>query len=242
MSPMQRRIDEGTWKNVMESLETLLPYYERTNLVNTWFLLPLWRRELSNKVGSDDFVLEIGSGPGGLARLLGCRRVSCLDPSTTMLRYAREKLENGRYDYVTALAENIPFASQRFDKILCSFSFRDFMDKRLAFIEMHRVLRPGGSVHILELLRPDERWRRVFMDTWIEKAVPVIARILVPHRARSRWGVDPYASFALTYKAMSPIEEYVGMAKDAGFKDIRWRFLGMKSIFYLQGVRPRTTS
>ncbi len=226
----------------MESLETLLPYYERTNLVNTWFLLPFWRRELSNKVGSNDFVLEIGSGPGGLARLLGCRRVFCLDPSATMLRYAREKLENGRYDYVSALAENIPLASNRFDKILCSFSFRDFMDKRHAFVEMQRVLKPGGSMHILELLRPDERWRRIFMDMWIEKAVPVIARILVPHHARSRWEVNPYSSFALTYKAMSPIEEYARMAKDAGFEDISWRFLGMKSIFHLQGVKPRTTS
>lgn len=242
MTEMPQPIDEDSWRGIIEALENLLPYYERTNIVNTWFLLPLWRRELSGKVARDDTVLEIGSGPGGLATLLKARKVVCLDPSREMLSYARNKLDGGRYRFASALAERLPFAHATFDKVLCSFSFRDFMDKPLAFREMLRVLRPGGRLHILELLRPDPGWRRAFMDAWIGKAVPTIARVLVPREAMAAWGGNPYSSFAMTYKAMSPIGEYVRMAGEAGFEDVTYRFMGMKSIFHLRGARPRTTS
>ena len=193
------------------------------------------------RVGGDDAVLEIGSGPGGLARLLRAKSVVCLDPSGVMLRFARRRLDGGRFSYASALAENLPFADGTFDKVLCSFSFRDFMDKQRTFDEMLRVLKPGGSMHILELLRPDERWRRAFMDTWIDKAVPAIARILIPNDVMKRWGNNPYTSFAMTYKATAPIGAYEEMAARAGFKRVTHRFLGMKSIFHLQGVKACTT-
>lgn len=241
MTEMPKVIDEGSWRELIDALEALTPYYERTNLVNTWFLLPLWRRELSGRVEVEDHILEIGSGPGGLARLLKARRVVCLDPSGVMLRYARSRLDGGRYDYASALAEDLPFADGTFDKVLCSFSFRDFMDKPRAFVEMRRVLKPGGVLHVLELIRPEERWRRAFMDAWIDKAVPVIARALVPAEVMKKWGFNPFTSFSMTYKAMAPIDTYIDMAVKAGLADIRCRFLGMKSIFHLQGVRPRTT-
>jgi hypothetical protein len=56
------------------------------------------------------------------------------------------------------------------------------------------------------------------------------------------WGGNPYSSFAMTYRAMSPIGEYVRMAGEAGFEDVTYRFMGMKSIFHLRGARPRTMS
>jgi len=242
VTEMPQPIDEGSWRGIIKALEDLLPYYERTNIVNTWFLLPLWRRELSGRVSREDSVLEIGSGPGGLAILLKGRNVVCLDPSREMLGYARNKLDGGRYRYASALAERLPFVDASFDKVLCSFSFRDFMDKPLAFREMLRVLKPGGRLHILELLRPDPGWRRAFMDAWIDRAVPVIARMLVPREAMAAWGGNPYTSFGMTYKAMSPMGEYVRMAGQAGFEDVRYRFLALRSVFHLQGARPRTTS
>jgi len=242
VSSMQKSIDEGTWWGIIDSLEVLMPFYERTNLLNTWCLLPLWRRELSNRVGADEVVLEIGSGPGGLARLLRARRVICLDPSIHMLHYCREQMEDGRYGYVSALAEDLPFARDTFDRILCSFSFRDFMDKPRTFSEMLRILKPGGTLHILEVVRPKERWRRAFMDTWIDRAVPMIAQVVVPRRVSSTWGDNPFARFAMTYKVTSPIDVYAEMATQAGFGDVKFKSLGMKSVFHLRGVKPRTTS
>jgi len=238
---MERRIDEESWRGIIGALESLLPYYERTNLVNTWFLLPFWRRELSDKVGSQDIVLEIGSGPGGLARLLKAREVVCLDPSGVMLRYARRQLDGGKYRYASALAERLPFAPATFDKVLCSFSFRDFMDKHGAFREVFRVLKPGGTFHVLEILRPERGWRRTFMDAWIDRAVPVIARVLVPRRVMDSWGSNPYEEFSMTYKAMSSIGDYLDMATEVGFDNVRYRYLGMNAVFHLQGVKPRTT-
>ena len=240
MTKMQKHLDEDTWRDVITALETLLPYYERTNLVNTLFLLPLWRRELSNNVKPEEEILEIGSGSGGPAKLLKANRILCLDPSYLMLRFARNRLNGKNYEFVEGIAENLPFASDSFHKIFCSFSFRDFMDKRSALKEIIRLLIPGGSVHIVELLRPNEKWRQKLMDTWIEKAVPAIAKVLVPDKVSRQWKTNPYVHFARTYRMMSPIGEYVSMAKEVGFKEINLKFLGMKSIFILQGVKPRT--
>lgn len=242
MTAMHKSIDESTWRGIIDSLEIIMPFYERTNLLNTWLLLPLWRRELSMRVGPDDFVLEIGSGPGGLARLLKARRVMCLDPSTHMLRYCRRMLAGGRHDYVSALAEDLPFAPATFDKILCSFSFRDFMDKPHSFEEMFRILKPGGTIHILEVLRPGEGWRRAFMDMWIMRAVPMLAQVSVPRRVSATWEKNPFAEFAMTYTVTSPVEAYMEMARRAGFEDVRFKSLALRSVIRLQGVKPRTTS
>lgn len=234
-------MDAAEWRGVLDAIESFLPYYERVNLANTFGQLPLWRARVAGTAGSDEAVLEIGTGPGGFARHLRARRVYCLDPSAPMLALARRRLMDGRYRLLAGLGEQIPLRTASVDRVYCAFSFRDFFDKPAAIREIARVLRPGGTVHILEAVRPPPGMRRAIMDSWLRFGVPAVVSALVPRRVRQRWREQPFAAFVRTYDAMAPPEAYASALQESGFSETGVEYLSMRSVFYLRGVRARTT-
>ena len=229
------------WRAVESAIESFLPYYERVNLANTFGRLPLWRQSVASTARRNDVVLDIGSGSGGFARLLRARRVLCLDPSRAMIDHARRALAGDGYRFLSGLGERIPLRHGSVDKVYCSFSFRDFLDKRVAIGEIARVLRPGGELHVLEASRPPPGWRRAFMDSWLRFGVPAVVAALVPSRTRQRWGEPPFAAFVRTYDALGSPESYLAALRESGFASAGLEYLSMRSIFHLWGVRPRTT-
>lgn len=234
-------MDAAEWRDVIDAIEGFLPYYERVNLANTFGRLPFWRERVARTAGPDDVALEIGSGPGGFARRLRARRVYCLDPSTPMLAMARRRLAGDRYRFLSGVAEHIPMRSASVDSVYCSFAFRDFLDKTAAVREIARVLRPGGRLHVLDATRPPPGWRRAFMDSWLNLGVPAVVRVLVPAGLREGWREQPFASFVRTYEAMASAESCGDLLRREGFEDVGHKYLSMRSIFHLWGVRERTT-
>lgn len=238
---MPHGMDAGEWRGVIDAIERLLPYYERVNLATTFGQLPLWRERVAGTAGADEVVLEIGSGPGGFARRLGARRVYCLDPSRSMLRFARMRLTGERYRFLSGLAERIPLRTASVDRVYCAFSFRDFLDKPAAVREIARVLRPGGRLHVLEAARPPPGFRRAFLDSWLSLGTPGLIRMLVPGRVRRTWRENPYVAFLRTYEAFGSPEAYEGLLRCSGFSQAGLEYLSLRSIFHLWGVRARTT-
>lgn len=232
---------EAAWRDVQTATERIVPYYDRVNLVNTFGRVAFWRRRLACTAKPEDAVLEVGSGPGSFARLLAARRVYCLDPSPYMLRTARDRLATGPYRFVGGAAEGLPLRSGAVDKVYCSFSFRQFPDKRAAIREFARVLRPGGETHILEAARPPPGIRRALMDSWLTIGVPAALTVLVPRRVRRGWAEPPFAAFVRSYAAMEPPEAYADAMRSSGFSGVRLQYLSMRSVFHLAGVRARTT-
>lgn len=232
---------EAAWRDVQGATERIIPYYDRVNFVNTFGRVPFWRQRLARTAGADDVVLELGSGPGSFARLLGARRTYCLDPNFRMLGVARGRLGDGRYRFVGGVAEGLPFRDGTFDCVYCSFSFRQFLDKGLAIREIARVLRPGGEAHMLEAARPPPGLRRAFMDSWLTIGVPAVLAVLVPRRVRRAWEEPPFAAFVRSYGAMEPPEAYAAAMRSSGFSDVRLHYLSMRTVFHLAGVRARTT-
>ncbi len=228
------------WAGVIRAIEAILPTYERINRAATFYLLPLWRERVAAHSRGMEAVLEIGPGPGSFSALLG-GEVTCVDPSLPILSYARGRVDGGRHRFAGGMAEALPFRDGSFDGVFCAFAFRDFLDKRQALREMRRVLRPGGETHILEIAPPPPGWRRQLLGTWIEKGVPVLARVLAPPGVRSRWRGNPYWHFTETYRAMDAPEDEAAKMARAGFQDVAWEYLGAEAVFHLKGVSPRTT-
>jgi ubiquinone/menaquinone biosynthesis C-methylase UbiE len=99
----------------------------------------------------DTRVLEVGCGTGFWLGLLHSRgvRVTGLDPSTGMLQKARARVPSS--ELVHGRAEQLPFESARFDRVLCANAFHHFEDKRAFLREAARVLAPGGGLMIVGL-------------------------------------------------------------------------------------------
>lgn len=238
---MPHGMDRAEWHDVVDAIESFLPYYERVNLANTFGRLPFWRERVASTARPADVVLEIGSGPGGFARRLRARRVYCLDPSCRMLDYARRALPRDRYRLLVGLAERLPLRTASVDRVYCSFSFRDFLDRAAAVREVARVVRPGGEFHVLEAFQPPPGLRRAFMDSWLNLGVPAVVRLLVPRRTRRRWREPPFEAFVRSYEAMATPRACADLLLRSGFEDVRVGDLAMRSVYHLRGVRSRTT-
>ncbi|MFQ5908650.1 MAG: class I SAM-dependent methyltransferase [Thermoplasmata archaeon] len=233
-------LDPGTWKGVIESLEEFMPYYERVNRATTLGGLPRWRSSVARTADLDDVILEIGPGPGSFARSLACRRVYLLEPSGTILRYARRDLPNPRYVPLSGCAEAIPLREETVDKVYCVFSFRDFLDHRRSLTDVYRVLRPEGELHILDLFRPPPGLHRRLMDLWLRRGAGTLLDLVVPVRVKRRWKYDPYKELRKTYEATGPGEAHARLMREVGFEVTSTELL-LRAIYHLKGVKPSTT-
>jgi ubiquinone/menaquinone biosynthesis C-methylase UbiE len=103
-----------------------------------------------------DDVLEIGPGPGGLIRLLagrtGARLIRGVDPSPEMVAYAtrvnRAAVRAGRVQFSLGTADRTGLPDRGVDRVVAVNNVAIWPDLDAGLHELHRVLRPGGSVVI----------------------------------------------------------------------------------------------
>ncbi|WP_432853837.1 class I SAM-dependent methyltransferase [Amycolatopsis sp. CA-161197] len=98
-------------------------------------------------------VLEVAIGTGlNLGHYPADVRVTGLDLSPAMLELAKRRADDlGRpVTLRQGGAEALPFPDAGFDTVVCTLGLCGFPDDRAALAEMHRVLRPGGALLLLD--------------------------------------------------------------------------------------------
>ena len=164
-------------------------------------------------------VLDVAVGTGLVAReavtLVGdVRKVIGVDASIGMLRSAA-----GTRDIavVQGLAEKLPFHPNRFDFLSLGFALRHMSDLSVVFAEFHRVLRPGGTVCLLEITMPERPAARRILKTYMRGIIPFLAGI-----AGSRRGTAHLFKYYWdTIEACVPPESVMAALRQAGFTDVK---------------------
>jgi demethylmenaquinone methyltransferase/2-methoxy-6-polyprenyl-1,4-benzoquinol methylase len=111
----------------------------------------------TSAVKAGDRVLDVASGTGDLARAFAKRvgpqgEVWITDINRPMLEVGRDRLADSGLLLPLAQcdAERLPFPANHFDCVSVAFGLRNMTHKERALAEMHRVLRPGGRLLVLE--------------------------------------------------------------------------------------------
>jgi demethylmenaquinone methyltransferase/2-methoxy-6-polyprenyl-1,4-benzoquinol methylase len=152
-----------------------------------------WRRCLVKAVSqaSPREVLDLATGSGdvafALSRRLPALQITGMDFCQPMLDEAEQKkaAAGTRYAQVAFRQGDglaLPLPDAAFDAVTISFGLRNMSDRHRALQEMHRVLRPGGRLYVLEFSQP-QRWFRPLYFFYLRKILPFFAGAVTGDRA-----------------------------------------------------------
>lgn len=212
---------------VHDMFSDIAPRYDLANTILSLGIHHLWRsttvKESGVKLGSD--VLDCATGTGDLAlafkRVVGpTGRVVGTDFNAEMLAFAPAKAKRKGLDVEFAVADamHLPYGDASFDCASISFGIRNVDSPIAALGEMARIVRPGGSIVILEFGQP-----RGIVGTayrWYSKNVlPLLGGLITGHREAYKYLPTTAATFPCR-------EDFLALMKGTGrIVDCRYREL-----------------
>jgi demethylmenaquinone methyltransferase/2-methoxy-6-polyprenyl-1,4-benzoquinol methylase len=203
--------------------------YDLMNDLMSFGVHRLWKQFTLAVTGlkSGDTALDVAGGTGdltvGLLRQVGRGgRVILSDINAAMLAKGRDRLLDrglvGNVDCVVADAERLPFADASFDCVTIGFGLRNVTDKAAALRSMHRVLKPGGQLLILEFSKPTAPGLNVVYDAYSFKVLPWLGKVVAQD-------ADSYRYLAESIRMHPDQETLLGMLGEAGFGATRYHNL-----------------
>lgn len=169
-------------------------------------------------------VLDVAAGTGDLSRAFARKvgpagMVVMSDINGAMLRAGRDRLIDSGVLVPTVLcdAEQLPFPDAEFDLVSVAFGLRNMTHKDKALREMHRVLKPGGKLLVLEFSKPWEPLRGAY-DLYSFQVLPRLGKMVAG---------DPqsYQYLAESIRMHPDQETLASMMREAGFGHVDWHNL-----------------
>ena len=175
--------------------DSVAPKYDLMNDLMSMGLHRVWKAYtvLVANLRPGQQVLDIAGGTGDLAFAFAGKvgktgRVVHTDINEAMLRSGRDRLINAGVALPTLVcdAEQLPFAGQCFDLVCVAFGLRNMTHQDLAVREMHRVLKPGGRLLVLEFSKVAPPLEKVY-DWYSFKVLPRLGKIVAGDDASYRY-------------------------------------------------------
>ncbi|MDM7941158.1 MAG: bifunctional demethylmenaquinone methyltransferase/2-methoxy-6-polyprenyl-1,4-benzoquinol methylase UbiE [Hydrogenophaga sp.] len=198
--------------------DSVAPSYDVMNDLMSGGLHRLWKRYTIGVANPQpgQRVLDIAGGTGDLslafAKKVGpAGRVFHTDINEAMLREGRTRLLDRGVVLPTLVcdAEKLPFANDSFDLVSVAFGLRNMTNKELALAEMHRTLKPGGKLLVLEFSRVAKPLEKAY-DWYSFNILPKLGKWV----ARDE---DSYRYLAESIRMHPDQESLRQMMRQAGF-------------------------
>jgi demethylmenaquinone methyltransferase / 2-methoxy-6-polyprenyl-1,4-benzoquinol methylase len=175
-------------RHARELFAPLGPTYDRYARVLSFGQDPRWRSFLVSRIPPDaQRVLDVASGTAAVAielvRAANARTVIGVDQSTEMLDAGRDRVERAhladRIELREGRAEALPFAAGEFDALTFTYLLRYVDDVPATLRELVRVVRPGGTVAMLEFGLPRGAWRPLW-ELYVRVGLPAAGAVVSP--------------------------------------------------------------
>ncbi|MEO8649443.1 MAG: ubiquinone/menaquinone biosynthesis methyltransferase, partial [Acidobacteriota bacterium] len=146
-----------------------------------------WRRLVRLKMADvladpSAVVADIACGTGDLSiELAGSASAAILgaDFCRPMLSLAKEKSAAASFaiPFIEADAMSLPFADNAFDAVTIAFGLRNLSDVPDGLAELHRILKPGGRLVVLEFSTPVVPGFKGLFDFYFNRILPRIGGV-----------------------------------------------------------------
>ena len=173
------------WNEVINVLRNIIPVYDKVNSVVSLGKDNNFRKEgILEGVHSGNFILDAGSGFGNMSKTVldsvsSDVTIVFYDPIYEMLNKVEDNINicinPFSFFLCSGVFEKIPFKSNIFDVVLCGYSLRDAIKLNVAIDELHRVLKKGGRLVIVDLGKPDNFISRILVSFYLKYFLAILA-------------------------------------------------------------------
>jgi ubiquinone/menaquinone biosynthesis C-methylase UbiE len=179
-----------------------------------------YARYLASKIDTTNVktILEIACGTGRVTRhirkaLPADIKLTATDISNDMLNVAKRGLDKENIVFQAEDAQNLSFADNAFDMVICQFGMMFLPDKKKGFDEIYRVLKPGG---------------KFMFFTWDNTLNMPLFKLLVNDLVIPHFADEDTTRFFVPFSLHQP-EVLTNFMKNAGFKTVETNNVILKS-------------
>lgn len=214
---------------VKEVFKSVAPKYDLMNDAMSMGMHRIWKRYTIDQVGARAGmkILDLAGGTGDLALKFSTKvgnagEVVLADINEAMLNHGRDRLTDrgviGNIHYAQVNAECLPFEDDSFDVVTIAFGLRNVTDKQTALASMHRVLKPGGKLFILEFSKPiNDTFSKIY-DEYSFNVLPKLGKMIANDEAS-------YQYLAESIRMHPDQETLKTMMESAGFFNCKYHNL-----------------
>ena len=211
---------------VAEVFSSVAGKYDIMNDVMSFGIHRLWKKIALQHTGlkAGDSVLDLAGGTGDLTITLSRQvgpggEVILSDINPAMLEAGRARLLDkgiaGNVRFVEANAEDLPFDENRFHCVTMAFGLRNVTDQNKALRSIHRVLKPGGRLLVLEFSKPVAPGLNKLYDFYSFNILPKMGKLIANDE-------DSYRYLAESIRMHPDQPTLKAMMQDAGFERCTW--------------------
>lgn len=210
--------------NIGKLFDGIASTYDRFNHVTSMGIDIWWRRVAIRGMKPVTHLLDVAVGTADVA-LMALRKgksqhVTGIDLSREMMAIGKTKAERAGFkdqmEFVEGSALEMPFKDDEFEALTCAYGIRNFSDLDKGLEEMHRVLKEGGQLIILEFSYPTNPLIRWCYDFYFSHIMPAIGRMMSND-------VSAYTYFMHSVKSFIWGEEMLCHLRNAGFTNATYR-------------------
>lgn len=226
IKPYNDNQEKGEQVEIM--FDNIAHSYDKLNHRLSWNIDKAWRHFALKQLKPyhPQVMLDIATGTGDFAiqaaKMLHPARLVGADISEGMMEVGRQKTKALGLDKTISFSKEdcmaLSFEESTFDAVTAAFGIRNFQDLDKGLREMHRVLKKGGHLCIVELTTPVHFPMKQLFKVYSHTVLPIYGRLISGDQTA-------YSYLTATIEAFPQGERMVEILKKAGFEEASFKRL-----------------
>ncbi len=215
--------------------------YDLLNQILSFGIHGLWRKRLVKRIlkHKPSRVIDIATGTADVAIAIAKKdenvNIEGVDIADKMIAIGKSKVKNKgfekRISLSRAYAESLPFKDEIFNVATVAYGVRNFNDPKKGLEEMFRVIKSGGSIHVLEFVNPKLLIIRWIFGFYFQSVLPLLGRLISGHK-------HAYTYLPKSVKIFAERQDFVKMLSDVGFIEASYTIQSFGIAAIYSAIKP----